>query len=105
MIIIGEKISIIAKKVREAMETRDPKPIQELADAQWKAGAHFIDVNIGPAEDNGEDLMKWMVESIQQVVQAPLCLDTTNASALEAGLTVHNNEWGKPLINSTSNDP
>ncbi|KPK31964.1 MAG: hypothetical protein AMK70_11445, partial [Nitrospira bacterium SG8_35_1] len=31
--------------------------------------------------------------------------DTTNASALEAGLTVHNNEWGKPLINSTSNDP
>jgi len=105
MIIIGEKISIIAKKVREAMESRDPKPIQELADAQWKAGAHFIDVNIGPAEDNGEDLMKWMVESIQQVVQAPLCLDTTNASALEAGLTVHNNEWGKPLINSTSNDP
>jgi 5-methyltetrahydrofolate corrinoid/iron sulfur protein methyltransferase len=105
MIIIGEKISVIAKKVREAMDSRDPKPIQELADKQWKAGAHFIDVNIGPAEDKGEDLMKWMVESIQQIVKAPLCLDTTNASALEAGLTVHNNEWGKPLINSTSNDP
>ena len=105
MIIIGEKISVIAKKVREAMDSRDPKPIQEIADAQHKAGAHFIDVNIGPAEDKGEDLMKWMVESIQQVVKAPLCLDTTNASALEAGLNVHNNEWGKPLINSTSNDP
>ncbi|MBI5665272.1 MAG: dihydropteroate synthase DHPS, partial [Nitrospirae bacterium] len=76
MIIIGEKISVIAKKVREAMNARDPKPIQELALAQWKAGAHFIDLNIGPAEDNGEDLMKWMVESVQQVVQAPLCLDT-----------------------------
>jgi 5-methyltetrahydrofolate corrinoid/iron sulfur protein methyltransferase len=87
------------------MDNRDPKPIQELADAQHKAGAHFIDVNIGPAEEKGEDLMKWMVESIQQVVKAPLCLDTTNASALEAGLNVHNNEWGKPLINSTSNDP
>ncbi len=105
MIIIGEKISVIAKKVREAMDARDPKPIQELADTQWKAGAHFIDVNIGPAEDKGEDLMKWMVESIQQVVQAPLCLDTTNASALEAGLQAHNNEWGRALINSTSNDP
>jgi len=105
MIIIGEKISVIAKKVREAMDNRDPKPIQELADAQHKAGAHFIDVNIGPAEDKGEDLMKWMVESIQEVVKAPLCLDTTNAAALEAGLNVHNNEWGKPLINSTSNDP
>jgi len=105
MIIIGEKISVIAKKVREAMSTRDPKPIQELAEAQWKAGAHYIDVNIGPAEENGEDLMKWMVESIQQVVKVPLCLDTTNASALEAGLKVHNNEWGRPIINSTSNDP
>ncbi|MBC8412266.1 MAG: dihydropteroate synthase [Nitrospira sp.] len=105
MIIIGEKISVIAKKVREAMDARDPKPIQDLAMEQWKAGAHFIDVNIGPAEDKGEDLMKWMVEIIQEKVQAPLCLDTTNASALEAGLKVHNNEWGKALINSTSNDP
>jgi 5-methyltetrahydrofolate corrinoid/iron sulfur protein methyltransferase len=105
MIIIGEKISIIAKKVREAMTNRDPKPIQELAELQWKAGAQFIDVNIGPAEENGEDLMKWMVESIQEKVRAPLCLDTTNASALEAGLKSHNSEWGKALINSTSNDP
>jgi len=105
MIIIGEKISVMAKRVREAMNARDPKPIQELAEAQWKAGAHYIDVNIGPAEENGEDLMKWMVESIQQVVKAPLCLDTTNATALEAGLKVHNNEWGRPIINSTSNDP
>jgi len=105
MIIIGEKISIIAKKVREAMNSHDPKPIQELAEAQWKAGAHFIDVNIGPAEEKGGELMTWMVESIQKKVQAPLCLDTTNAAALEAGLKAHNNEWGRPLINSTSNEP
>lgn len=105
MIIIGEKISVIAKKVREAMNARDPKPIQELAHIQWKAGAHFIDVNTGPAEEKGEELMKWMVESIQEKVHAPLCLDTTNASALEAGLKAHNNQWGRPLINSTSNDP
>ena len=105
MIIIGEKISVIAKKVREAMNSRTPGPVQELAEAQSKAGAHFIDVNIGPAEENGEDMMKWMVESIQEKVQRPLCLDTTNASALEAGLKAHNNEWGKPLINSTSNEP
>jgi 5-methyltetrahydrofolate corrinoid/iron sulfur protein methyltransferase len=105
MIVIGEKISIIAKKVREGMENRDPKWIQQLAADQHKAGATFIDVNIGPAEVKGEELMTWMVESIQEVVKAPLCLDTTNASALEAGLKAHNNEWGKALINSTSNDP
>ncbi len=105
MLIIGEKLSIIAKRVREAMMKKDKGPVQEIAVAQWKAGAGMIDANIGPAEDGGEDLMQWMVTSIQEVVPLPVCLDTTNYSAIEAGLKVHNNQWGRPLINSTSNDP
>jgi 5-methyltetrahydrofolate corrinoid/iron sulfur protein methyltransferase len=105
MLIIGEKLSIIAKRVREAMMKKDKGPIQEIATRQWKEGSGIIDANIGPAEDGGEDLMQWMVTTIQEVVPLPICLDTTNASALEAGLKVHNNEWGRPLINSTSNDP
>lgn len=105
MLVIGEKLSIIAKRVREAMMKKDKGPIQEIAIAQAKQGAGMIDANIGPAEDGGEDLMQWMVTSIQEVVKLPVCLDTTNYKALEAGLLVHNNEWGKALINSTSNDP
>jgi 5-methyltetrahydrofolate corrinoid/iron sulfur protein methyltransferase len=105
MLIIGEKLSIIAKRVREAMMKKDKGPIQDIAVAQWKAGAGMIDANIGPAEDGGESLMEWMVTTIQEVVPLPICLDTTNYSAIEAGLKVHNNKWGKPLINSTSNDP
>jgi 5-methyltetrahydrofolate corrinoid/iron sulfur protein methyltransferase len=105
MLIIGEKLSIIAKRVREAMMNKDKGPIQEIATTQWKSGAGMIDANIGPAEDGGEDLMQWMVTTIQEVVHLPVCLDTTNAQAIEAGLKVHNNEWGKALINSTSNDP
>jgi 5-methyltetrahydrofolate corrinoid/iron sulfur protein methyltransferase len=105
MLIIGEKLSIIAKRVREAMMKRDKGPIQEIAISQWKAGAGMIDANIGPAEDGGEDLMEWMVTTIQEVVPLPICLDTTNYKAIEAGLKIHNNEWGRPLINSTSNDP
>ena len=105
MIIIGEKISVMAKKVREALTHRDAKPLQELAVAQAKAGAHFIDVSIGPAEDNGPQLMDWAVKVVQEVVEKPLCLDTTNVKAMEAGLKAHNNQWGTPLINSTSNEP
>ncbi len=105
MLIIGEKLSIIAKRVREAMLKKDKGPIQEIATAQWKAGAGMIDANIGPAEDGGEELMQWMITTIQEVVPLPVCLDTTNFNAIEAGLKVHNNEWGRPLINSTSNDP
>jgi 5-methyltetrahydrofolate corrinoid/iron sulfur protein methyltransferase len=105
MLIIGEKLSIIAKRVREAMMKKDKGPVQEIAMSQWKAGAGMIDANIGPAEDGGESLMQWMVTTIQEVVPLPLCLDTTNYGAIEAGLQIHNNQWGKPLINSTSNDP
>ena len=105
MLIIGEKLSIIAKRVREAMMKRDKGPIQEIAIRQWKEGSGMIDANIGPAEDGGEELMQWMVTTIQEVVPLPICLDTTNYKAIEAGLKVHNNEWGRPLINSTSNDP
>lgn len=105
MLIIGEKLSIIAKRVREAMMKKDKGPIQEIAVRQWKEGSGMIDANIGPAEDGGEDLMQWMVTTIQEVVPLPVCLDTTNFKAIEAGLKVHNNDWGRPLINSTSNDP
>lgn len=105
MLIIGEKLSIIAKRVREAMMNKDKGPIQEIATRQWKEGSGVIDANIGPAEDGGEDLMQWMVTTIQEVVPLPICLDTTNGKAIEAGLKVHNNQWGKPMINSTSNDP
>jgi len=65
----------------------------------------MIDANIGPAEDGGEDLMEWMVTTIQEAVSLPVCLDTTNHAAVEAGLKVHNNDFGTPMINSTSNDP
>jgi 5-methyltetrahydrofolate corrinoid/iron sulfur protein methyltransferase len=105
MLIIGEKLSIIAKRVREAMMKKDKDPIQEIATSQWKAGAGMIDANIGPAEDGGEDLMQWMVTTVQEVVPLPVCLDTTNHRAIEAGLRIHNNQLGRPLINSTSNDP
>ncbi|MGE5894115.1 MAG: dihydropteroate synthase [bacterium] len=105
MLIIGEKLSIIAKRVREAMMKKDKGPIQEIAKAQAAAGAGMIDANIGPAEDGGEALMQWMVTTIQEVVHLPVCLDTTNFKAIEAGLKIHNNAWGRPLINSTSNDP
>jgi 5-methyltetrahydrofolate corrinoid/iron sulfur protein methyltransferase len=105
VLIIGEKLSVISKKVREAVQNRDKTPIQEIAMAQWKAGANMIDANIGPAEERGEDLMQWIVTTIQEVTPLPVCLDTTNVSAIEAGLKVHNNEWGRALINSTSNDP
>jgi 5-methyltetrahydrofolate corrinoid/iron sulfur protein methyltransferase len=104
MLLIGERINVITKAQREAMLNRDPKPIQDIARAQVEGGANMLDVNIGPAEDDGPALMDWIVKTVQEVVQVPLCLDTTNLEAIRAGLKAHNNEWGRPMINSTSGE-
>jgi 5-methyltetrahydrofolate corrinoid/iron sulfur protein methyltransferase len=60
----------------------------------------YIDVNLGPARKGGEELMEWMVKTVQEVVDLPLYLDTTNIQAMEAGLKAYKNKQGKAVINS-----
>jgi 5-methyltetrahydrofolate corrinoid/iron sulfur protein methyltransferase len=98
MIAIGECIHIISKDVKTAVENRDKSFIQNLAKKQADKGANYIDLNIGPQKKAGHEVMPWMVQAIQEVVDLPLSLDTSNAAAIEAGLKVCKR---KALINST----
>jgi 5-methyltetrahydrofolate corrinoid/iron sulfur protein methyltransferase len=102
LIIIGEKINVISIEIGGAMRERNAGPIQALAKAQVEAGANMLDINIGPAKKDGAELMPWLVETVQAVVDVPLSLDTTNAVAMEEGLKVHK---GTALINSASGAP
>ncbi len=100
-IVIGERIHCISPAIRQAMETMTPDPILKRAEEQLKAGATYLDVNIGPAEKNGPELMKWAVQLLQDNFNnVPLCLDTANRKAIEAGISVYNREKGKPIVNS-----
>lgn len=102
MILIGESINIMSKTLGPAMKERNPKPIQEMARAEAEAGADYLDINIGPARKMGDELMEWMVNTVQEVTDKPLSLDTTNPVAMEAGLKVCKT---KALINSISLQP
>lgn len=100
-VVIGERIHCISPIIREAMVNFDPDPILERAAQQIKAGATYLDVNIGPAESNGPELMSWAVRLLQENFDnVPLALDTTNTKAIEAGIRVYNRTNGKPIINS-----
>ncbi len=100
-IVIGERIHCISPVIREAMATFNPDPILERAAQQIKAGATYLDVNIGPAESNGAELMTWAVKLLQENFDnVPLALDTVNQKAIEAGIRVYNRANGKPIINS-----
>ena len=100
-ITIGERIHCISPSIREAMATRNPEPILKRAREQLAAGADYLDVNIGPAESDGEELMKWAVTTIQsEFDNVPLALDTANQKAIEAGISVYDRSKGKPIVNS-----
>ena len=99
MVLIGESINVMSKTIGPALKERNPKPIQELAKAEVEVGMDYLDINIGPARKAGDELMEWVVKTVQEVTDKPLSLDTTNPVALEAGLKVHK---GRALINSIS---
>jgi 5-methyltetrahydrofolate corrinoid/iron sulfur protein methyltransferase len=102
MLMIGENLNVINKVLGEAFKNRDPKPVREMAEAETAAGVDFIDINLGPARKAGPELMEWVVKTVQEVTETPLCLDTTNIEAMEAGLKICKN---RPLINSISARP
>ena len=98
---IGERIHCISPVIRDAMANRDPEPILKRAKEQLDAGATYLDVNIGPAENDGEELMQWAVKLLQENFDnVPLALDTANKKAIEAGIQVYNRAKGKPIVNS-----
>jgi len=102
MLIIGENITIGTDAVMKAVNERDAEPIQRKALSQVEHGAHMLDLNIGPQKRHGVEVMEWIVDAVQEVVDVPFCLDTTNVAALEAGLKRCDKQ---AMLNSTSADP
>ena len=101
MLLIGESLNVISKKIGRAFKERDPKPIQEEALFQKGKGMDYIDINLGPAKKDGHELMPWVVQVVQEVVDdTPLVLDTSNIDAIEAALKVLKDCGTPHVINS-----
>lgn len=99
---VGENINIMSKTIGPAIKERQAAPIVDMAKHEEKVGMDYLDLNIGPARKSGEEVMDWLARTVQEVVNKPLSLDTTNPAAIEAGLKIHK---GKALINSVSLQP
>lgn len=100
MEIIAEKINGTRKEVGAAVAGRDTAFIQNLARRQAEAGATYIDVNAGTGKTEPEDLV-WLVETVQDAVDLPLCIDSASPTALAAALP---RAAKLPLVNSISGE-
>jgi len=101
MLIVGELINASRKQVRPMLEEQDAKGIQALALKQVEGGANYLDVNAGSYPNKEAEYLEWLVKTVQEVTDKPLCLDSANGKAIERALKVHR---GTPMINSVSMD-
>ncbi len=99
MLMIGENLNVIKTEIGKAFKDKNPEPIIAEANRQKEKGMDWIDINLGPARKGGPELMEFVVKTVQEAIgdTPPLCLDTSNIEAMEAGLAVHK---GKAIINS-----
>jgi cobalamin-dependent methionine synthase I len=103
MYIIGENIHILSDKVKEALKNKDREFFMDLAVQQVEAGAQCVDLNLGPRKKDWEEVFPWMTETVEAVVDVPLCFDSTNLDGIEAGLKKITK--AQPIINSVSAEP
>jgi len=103
MYIIAENIHIISPRVKTAIAERDAKFFQDLAVQMVDAGASAVDLNIGPQKKMGHEILPWLVETVEKVVDVPLVFDTTNLTAIEAACETVTK--AQPIINSTDARP
>lgn len=101
MLIIGELINGMYKKVGEAIVSKNKKSIQELALAQLKAGADALDLNCGPVSKDQIQDMRWLIETVQEVTDKVLAVDSSKPKVIEEALK---NIKNKAIINSSSAD-
>lgn len=101
MFIIGELINGMYNNIGQAIKEKNKSIIQKCALEQIKAGAGALDVNCGPASRQPVSDIQWLVETIQEVTDKPLALDSSKPEVIESGLKVIKN---KAVINSTTAD-
>ena len=101
-VIIGERINPTGKKkLAEALKSGDFAIVKKEALEQVAAGAAILDCNVNAPGVNDVKMLPEAIKLIQETVDVPLCIDSPNIDALEAGLKVYK---GKALVNSVSGE-
>jgi cobalamin-dependent methionine synthase I len=105
MFLMGESINGTRKAVAEAIQSRDADFIKQLAMDQVEAGASVLDVNGGVAGGDEIADMTWLIDTVMEVTDMQLMVDSASAAVLEHGVKLIIDKGGKvPFINSISGE-
>lgn len=101
MILIGENIHIISKKVQKALLENDKAFIKSLIELQKITD--YADLNVGPAKGMFAGVLSRLAAEVQENSVLGISLDTTNMIEMENALSVIKNPQNT-FLNSTSKD-
>ena len=99
-VIVGERLNPTGRQpLIDAYTSGNNDYVINLALEQSKEGSEILNVNVGVPELYEEKAMKRVVKGIQEVVDTPLQIDSSNIAALETGLRYYN---GRTIVNSVN---
>ncbi|MCX8160455.1 MAG: dihydropteroate synthase [Candidatus Saccharicenans sp.] len=97
LLIIGELLNSSRRPVEEALLKGDHGFLVELALEQQRAGCSYLDLNASTLLDREPEVLARVIPVLQDRVSLPISIDSSNPTAMEAGLRVHR---GQALLNS-----
>ncbi len=100
IVVCGERLNPTGKKkLKRALKNKQFDEVVLEAIKQEQAGAHVLDVNVGVPGIDEPQTMKQVVQKVQEVIDLPLQIDSSNLEAMEIGCRYYN---GRPLLNSVN---
>ena len=101
-VLIGERINPTGrKKLTEAIRAGDFDYVRNEAKTQVANGADCLDINMGVPDTDEKANMIAAIQAVQEVVEVPVVIDSSNPSVIEAAMKVVK---GRPMINSTTGE-
>ncbi len=99
-VLIGERLNPTGKaKLKAALREGNLSYLVDEGVGQSERGAAILDVNVGLPELSEPELLPAVVEALQEVIDLPLQIDTSDPLAMERACRIYN---GKPLLNSVN---
>lgn len=98
-LIVGERVNAQgSRKVKRLLLNEEYDAIVQVGREQVDGGAHVLDVQVALTERVDEDeQMRKLVKKLSQSVEAPLMIDSTEASSIKSALEAYP---GRAIINS-----
>ena len=86
LLIAADNFQILNRSIERAVSDLEPEAVHKMINRCIRSGADAVDINVGPMSRDSARKMTFLMDAIQETTDLPILLDTSNPSAMKAGL-------------------